>query len=254
MKVLIYSILACIILLTSCTSNKNIVYLRGTENETFPIRDESLYKLQKKDLLYIKILSNNEAINKVYNFSYSENYVNASESYLYLYGYLVNDSGYVSLPNIGEILVTGLTVAEAKDKIETEASKYLQEFTVFVKLAYFKISILGEVNAPGLFPVFQDKINIFHALALAGDINDNGDKREVLIIRNTNENIQTFRLNLTKKELISSELYNIMPNDIIYVQPVKAKSLRIINAPTIQIMLQTLTTFVLVMSFVLNRL
>ena len=253
MKFIYYLVFICVIFLASCTSNKNIVYLRGAENEEFSVSKESSYKLQPKDLLYIKIISSNDEINKLYNYSYSEGYPTVSESYLYLYGYLVNDSGYISLPNIGNVLVSGITVTEAKSKIEQEAAKFLKEFTIFVKLAYFKVSIMGEVNRPGLYPVFQDKINILHAIALAGDINDNGDKRQVLIIRNNNDKINTYRVNLTDKNLISSNLYNINPNDIIYIQPVRAKSLRIINAPTIQIMLQTLTTFVLVMSFVLNK-
>ena len=252
MKLFKFLFFILVLFLVSCTSNKNIVYLRGAQNEEYSVSKESIYKLQQKDLLYIKLISSNEEINKMYNYSYTEASPTVSESYLYLYGYLVNDSGYISLPNIGKILVAGLTVNEAKSKIEEEAKKYLKEFTIFVKLAYFKISILGEVNSPGLYPVFQDKINIFHAIALAGDINDNGNKREVLIIRNTDENIKTFRIDLTNKDLVSSELYNINPNDIVYIQPVKAKSLRIINAPTIQIMLQTLTTFVLIMSFIIK--
>ena len=103
----------------------------------------------------------------------------------------------------------------------------------------------GEVTKNGSFA----KENGYKVIS----VNDNGDKRQVLIIRNNNDKINTYRVNLTDKNLISSNLYNINPNDIIYIQPVRAKSLRIINAPTIQIMLQTLTTFVLVMSFVLNK-
>ena len=73
-----------------------------------------------------------------------------------------------------------------------------------------------------------------------------------MVIRNSNEKITTFRLDLTNKDLVSSELYNIMPNDIIYVQPVKAKALRIINAPTIQIVFSSITTFIIAMSFILR--
>ena len=146
-----------ILFLVSCTSNKNIVYLRGTQDEIFNVNNDLSYKLQQKDLLYIRIVSNNEVINKMYNYTYSETAPSVSESYLYLYGYLVNDSGYVTLPNIGNVFVAGCTISEAKKRIEIEAAKYLQEFAVFVKLAYFKISILGEVKSPGLFSVFQDK-------------------------------------------------------------------------------------------------
>lgn len=252
MKFLQFLFFVLILFFVSCTSNKNIMYMRGVQNEEFSVSKESVYKLQQKDLLYIKLISSNEEINRMYNYSYTEVSPTVSESYLYLYGYLVNDSGFISLPNIGKIHVAGLTVNEAKSKIEVEARKFLKEFTIFVKLAYFKISILGEVNRPGLYPVFQDKINILHAIALAGDINDNGNKREVLVIRNTDNIINTYRIDLTNKDLVSSDLYNINPNDIIYIQPVKAKSLRIINAPTIQIMLQTLTTFVLIMSFIIK--
>lgn len=254
-SILRYILLISIALfLFSCTSNKNIVYLRNIQQELHDATGYKIYRVQPKDLLYIRIVSSNKDINQLFNNTYSETNPTIDESYLYLFGYLVSDSGYVSLPVLGKIQVIGLSLLEIQNEIEKVASKYLNEFTVSVKLAYFKISILGEVNNPGLFPVYQDNINIFHALSLAGDITDNGNKRNVLIIRNVKDKIETIRINLTDKSLISSEYYNLMPGDILYVQPVKAKALRIINAPSIQIMLQTITTTIIVMSFILNKL
>jgi polysaccharide biosynthesis/export protein len=254
LKIYIYLIGLFFILLSSCTTNRNIIYLRGIEDEIVQ-KNEGLnvYKIQPKDLLYIKIITDNTEITNQYNTWNIANSPAYSDASLYIQGYTVSDSGYVVLPIIGRVKITGLTVEQATDEVTKAAQKYLVNPIVTVKLAYFKISILGEVNSPGLFSVYQEKINIFHALALAGDINDNGNKRSLLVLRNAAGSISSYRIDLTDKNILNTELYNLMPNDIVYVEPVKAKAYRIINAPSIQIMLSTISTTILVLTFMLNK-
>ena len=100
-----------------------------------------------------------------------------------------------------------------------KADKYLKDAQIIVKLASFKFSVLGEVKSPGIKEISTNKVNIFEALAYAGDISYNGNRKNALIIRQTQRGSHTIRIDLTNKNLIASENFYIMPNDVIYIEP-----------------------------------
>ena len=127
------------------------------------------------------------------------------------------------MPILEKIMVENLTVKEARIAIQNKANETLKEPDVLIKLASFKVTILGEVNRPGIISYYNNQTTILEALGKAGDLTDYGNRENVLIIRPTQNGSQSYRVDLTNKKLISSSNYFIKPNDVIIVEPLKAK-------------------------------
>lgn len=211
--------------ISSCNSYEKLTYLQDIdeieENNLFA-KNKADYNVQSGDLLYIQVITENPEINKLFNPSFdpsssNQNYLRPES--MYFSAYLVNDSGKIQLPIIKEIEVKKFSINEIQTKIAKKANKYLKDAQVIVKLASFKFSVLGEVNSPGIKQISTNKVNIFEALAYAGDINYNGNRKNALIIRQTQDGSYTKRIDLTNKNLIASEDFYIMPNDVIYIEP-----------------------------------
>ena len=136
----------------------------------------------------IKVISRNEESNKLFNVETNTNNANTTTTAanLYLNGFTVSQEGDIELPNVGIVNLLNKTLEEAKKIITVQASEYITDPYVVVKLANFEVTVLGEVNNPGTFPVYKDNLTIFDALAMAGDINDYGNLRKVKIVRSNN--------------------------------------------------------------------
>jgi polysaccharide export outer membrane protein len=219
----IFGLLFLAIILSSCNSYEKLTYLQDIE-ET---RDASIfekqkpnYKLQPGDLLYIQIITENKEINELFNPLMG---VNASQylrpETMFYTSYLVNDSGYIEMPLLDRIYISGLNIHQAQDSIKIRAKKYLKNPQIITKLANFKFTVLGEVKAPGVKQITASQVNILEALAYSGDISYNGNRKKILLLRQTEKGTQSYKINLAKGNIIDSELYYIMPNDIIYVEP-----------------------------------
>lgn len=207
------------------------------------------YKIQKRDILYIKVLSLNKEVTEVINAApISSANLYSNEASYYLYGYNVNDIGEIELPLIGKVHVEGRTLEEAKDEISKSADIILKDATVIVKLISFKFSVLGEVLRPGVYQNFNNQLTVLEALSQAGDITPFGDRKKILVLRPMISGTKTFRLDLTDKKLLSSEGFFLLPNDIVYVEPVKSRNFRT-NIPTYTLFFTAITTFVLVLNY-----
>lgn len=216
-------LIAFAFLLSSCNSYEKLTYLQNVEETgtgEMYAKNKPGYLLQPGDLLYIQIITENQDINLLFNPTLGQNasqYLRP-ESMFYT-GYLINDSGLIEMPLLGHIEVSGLTLEQTRDSIRSKALKYLKNPQIITRLANFKFTVMGEVNAPGVKQVTANQVNIMEALAYAGDISYNGNRKKVLLLRQTAEGTHTYRINLTKSDLIKSDMYYIMPNDIIYVEP-----------------------------------
>jgi polysaccharide export outer membrane protein len=120
-----------------------------------------------------------------------------------------------------------------------KAENYLINPFVVVKLANFEFTILGEINAPGNYPVYKEGLTIYDAIAMAGDITDYGNLKEVKIIRSHKNKKQIYRIDLTDSNVLTSDFYYLRNNDLIYIQPLKFKGFRKSQS---QVLLSTLTT------------
>jgi polysaccharide export outer membrane protein len=172
-----------------------------------------------------------------------------TQSNIFIYGYTVNDSGYISLPILGDIFVYGLTIDEITRSINVSASEYLKDATVNVKLLTFKFTVIGEVNRPGTYTNFNNQLTVLEAIGIAGDISNYGNRKSVLVVRPTKDGTYTYRINVQDKNLLQSEGYFLLPNDIVIVEPIKSKPFQL-NIPTLSLLLTSISTLILILSFI----
>ena len=150
---------------------------------------------------------------------------------MYLKGYIVDAEGYITLPIIGSIQVKDMVIADIQETVQQSLNEYMKETTVYVKLGNFSITILGEVTRPGQYQVFQPDINIFQAIALAGNATDFANKANIKIIHQTPKGSQIVRVNINDADILSSPDYYLKPNDIVYVEPLKLKQYGFTSLP-----------------------
>ncbi|MCD4736212.1 MAG: polysaccharide export protein [Bacteroidales bacterium] len=238
--------------MTSCVPRKKLLYLQPDENDTIAktyfednITD---YKIQPGDNLNINITSFDSESSKYFETGAATANYDAS---IYLNSYSVSDSGFISLPFLGNIEVAGHSVIEASEIVTAKIKKYIRDASVRIKLVNYIISVLGEVNRPDQYKIYQDQITIFEVLGLAGDITPYGDRNDVMLVRKTMEGSQIFTLDLQDRNLLASEFYFVKPDDIIYVKPVKGKNFLFTSFPY-TLVFGIITTILLIMTFVKN--
>ncbi len=242
-----------LVLTLSCTKRGQLVYLQNVDSLStenfFPITQPE-YRIQKQDILYIRIYTLNREVSDLINQTaagYQQNLFQ-NETSLFINGYSVNDSGYVEIPVIGKIKVLNTTIDEAIAQIRKKANNYLKDPTIIVKLISFKFTVMGEVNRPGVYKNFNNQLTVLEAIGMAGDITDFGDRKRILVLRPAKEGTKTFRLDLTNKSILSSDGFFLLPNDIVYVEPIRSKTFRL-NIPTFTLTLSIITTTILILNF-----
>jgi polysaccharide biosynthesis/export protein len=253
-KLMVYCLLSTVLFFSfSCTTQKQITYLQGIDtgqNNFFPYSRPD-YRLQKQDVLYVKISTLNEEVNNMLypgGGSTSQQATQMQGAGAYLLGYLMNDSGKIALPLIGNVLVFEKTLDEATKLIEEKVSLMLKDATVVVKLLSYNITILGEVKSPGTFTHFGKQLTILDAIGMAGDLTDYGDRSSILIVRPTQEGSTTLRINLKDKNLLVSEAYFLLPNDIVIVGPRKVKLLNL-NTDLFSFIFSTISMTLLILKY-----
>ena len=210
-------------LISGCASRKKILMLQGISEKTASFNNpgKSSYKLHKGDNLYIKVYSVDEKTSKFFQSDFP-NLMNPT--YLFLNSYTIDESGYIHVSFINKLLVEGLTIEESKNLIQKALNEYFKECTVTVKLVNFQVSVLGEVNNPGSYTIEKEQVNLFQALGLAGGPKEFSNLMKVTLVRQTDTGSQVQVLDLTNQKILESEYYYLMPNDIVYIEPVKAKT------------------------------
>lgn len=251
--------IVAIIVFGSCTSQKELMYLSNldtTSVQQFYPKERPVYRVQYQDILYVNFFTMNPEMNELLNpasGSTNRAYLFREESTAYIYGYTVSDSGMISLPIIGEIKVYGLSLEQVKRSIEERAATYLKDAVINVRLLSFKYTVVGEVNRPGTYNNFNNQLTVLEAIGMAGDITDYGNRKRVLVVRPTKEGTYTFRINLQDKNLLQSEGYFLLPNDIVIVEPIKSKPFQL-NIPTTSLIitttLSTISTLILLINFI----
>lgn len=221
----------CTLLLASCTSYKSVPYLQNPEvvnqfDSILPLYDA---KIMPKDLLTITVNTTDPESAAPFNLTV-QTAVSATRSSLTqqpsLQQYLVNNEGTIDFPVLGRLKVGGLTKNEAENLIREKLSDYLREVPIVtVRMANYKIAVLGEVARPGMFTVNNEKVNIFEALAMAGDLTIWGMRDNVKLIReDAVGKREIITINLNDASIVTSPNYYLQQNDILYVNPNKTKA------------------------------
>ena len=223
-------LLTGLLAITSCTSYKKVPYLQNsTEIDTTAISGFYDVRIQPKDMLTITISSEKPEAAIPFNLTVPS-VISASSKSLssqpMLQSYLVDNDGCIDFPTLGRLKVDGLTKRELEIMIQERIkSNFTNAPIVTVRMTNYKVSVLGEVASPGVHTISNEKVNIFEALALSGDLTVHGKRDGVKLIReNTDGTKKIVSLNLNDANIIHSPYYYLQQNDILYVEPNKAKA------------------------------
>ncbi len=235
-------------IIASCTPQKKLVYFQGQ----VPSLKASTYKLKiyPGDILSIYVFTIN-AESFPFLAQPGEKTISDSRS-PYERGYMVSENGEVKIPLIGSVNINGLTIQEASELIETKFKVYMEDPIVTIRKLNFKITVLGEVNKPGTYYIYNERATLPEVLGLAGDLTGFGSRTNVKLIREENNESKQFNLDLTSSNVLSAETYYLHPDDIIYVEPTRKRAFQ--NAsPTITVFTSIITTAVLVFTFIITN-
>lgn len=218
------------LILASCAP-RNLTYLSDLERDktvSEPIINDIDPKIQPNDILNITITSLSAESNVLFNKGVIQTGSSGgTETSLMTTGYLVDKNGDIILPVLGKIKVAGLSKDQASKKLIFELGKYARDPIISINFLNFKVTVIGEVNKPSTFTVPSERINIFEALGLAGDMTAYGKRDNVLIIREQDGERTTTRINLNKKDILQSPYFYLQQNDIIYVEPDRVKAVQV---------------------------
>ena len=240
MKKMNYALLVLLaFVLASCSAYKQVPYLQASEYLDTSGQNTPLYdaRIMPKDLLTITVNTTDPETAAPFNLTVATAVSNQNRSLTsqpVLQQYLVDNKGNIDFPVLGSLHIGGLTKSEAENLIREKLKTYITEVPIVnVRMANYKISVMGEVTKPGSFVITNEKVNLF---AMAGDMTIYGQRDNVKLIR---EDAQGHReiipLNLNDASIVLSPYYYLQQNDVIYVTPnkTKAKNAGISNSTTI---------------------
>jgi|SRR5690554_626795 len=241
----IYIFLLAAVFLASCVPHKEAIYFNDLSNSrsgkihTPPAPDMTL---QPRDVVEIDITSISKDANMYFQKGGSEvdrRYAGNT--------YQISSKGTIDLPLVGEIKIAGKTVEDAEALVKTELLTYLQKPAVNIRLVSFQITVLGEVNAPGIYDIPDASVSLLEAIGYAGDLTIFGKRNNVMLIRSTPEGKEYFRIDLNDSEALNTEYFHLQNNDVIYVEPSKGITSRDDNAYRILPLVLSTLTFVVVL-------
>jgi polysaccharide biosynthesis/export protein len=249
-----YKLLIFVLFITSCVTQRDVEYLQDETTTIKEFNEVRLadYKLKPDDELYIQISSLDDPTSSVFSVAGTQQAMNVATIQPYgasLIAYTVDKEGFLMLPVIGRISVKDKTMSEVSETITKALSNILSQPMVTVKLVNRYVSVLGEVIRPGHYSYAQDRLTIFDAIGLAGDITDFGNRDEVILTRNENGKNIRIPVNLSQSGVLSSDYYYVRPNDIIYVKPMPKKFWNLRQFPY-ALVLSSITTAILIYSVI----
>lgn len=221
-------ILIIFLLLTSCISKKEIIYLQDIES--IGSNSEKLYSttvIQPNDILNINISAFDMEAVAPFNLMMSarpqQNQQIDNTTSGQKLNYLVDKEGTIEFPVLGTVEVGGLTRQELTSKLKSEISVYVKDPIVNISIANYKVTVLGEVSSPGTFTVPDERITLLEALGRAGDLTIFGKRDNIIILREKDGVKSHTIVDITKSDFLHSPFYFLQQNDVIYVQPNSAQ-------------------------------
>ncbi len=186
----------------------------------------SEYHLQPNDILSVNVRSHNQQVAADYN-SQLEGQLNGfNQVSLYVTGYSIDEDGNIQMLGVGPVKVEGKTVPDAQRAIQAKVREFVPDATVTVSMVSFKFSVIGEVQTPGYYYVYNNQCNILEAMALAGDTKEFADRKSVQLTRQSAKGSEVVLLDLTKSEIYTSPYFYLKPNDVLYFPPLEARTKR----------------------------
>ena len=210
-----------IFILSSCASAKreDVVYFQDTGNFETQVNTHILItKFKVDDLIGIHVSSLNPETSSPFNLFRGDPLRGGQPEQV---DYLVDQAGEIDFPVIGKVKVVGLSPDELRILLRDRLSEYLKDPIINIELRNFTVTVLGNVNSPGTYPVIGEQITILEAIGLAGDLAITGVRDNVLVVRDYAGTKVYNRIDLTSKNMTKSPVYYLTQNDVVYVEPNK---------------------------------
>jgi polysaccharide export outer membrane protein len=247
--------LTIIIISGSCVSRKKLTYLQYSGKSADYTNDQaiektsvtpSVYRIMPYDNLYIRVVTPDPQWSTLFNADIGT--AGITQESAALSGYSVDVNGFIEIPYVGRVNVGGKTLSEIKSQLDSIFRNYVTDAAIMVRLVNNYVSIIGEVNSPGRYILTKDRINIFEALSMAGDMSNYSNRQKVQLIRPSPYGPVIKEVSLSDRSIMSSEYYYIMPNDIIYVMPLQSRSFQA-NSSVWTLFLTTITSALGIIAF-----
>lgn len=231
MKKILYMLLPTL-MLVSCNSTKNVVYLQDlVPEQEAVITNLNEIKLQPRDQVSITVTCREPEIAALFNLVTAQRYIMpAGSTYTgsmsTLSVYTVNGEGNIDFPIIGDVHVAGLTRSEVAAKIKNRliSDDLVKDPVVTVEFVNLHVAVTGEVLRPGNYTLNNDRVTLFDALSMAGDLTIYGRRDAVSVIREQDGKRRTYTVDLRSKDIFDSPVYYVQQNDVIYVAPNNARA------------------------------
>lgn len=229
MRKYVTCLLVCVaVFFTACTSTKKILYLQ----DVVPLKQQEIEQkyeviIHSDDLLAIMVNSRDPELALPFNMPMVTYQLGSnSGGQQRVLGYLVDTNGDIDFPILGKIHVEGLTRMQLTELVKNKLIEgdLIKDPIVTVQFLNFKVSVMGEVGRPGSFTISGDRITLLEALSMAGDLTIYGRRDRVGVIRENNGKRTILFHDLRSAEIFNSPCYYLQQNDIVYVEPNKAKS------------------------------
>jgi len=228
-------LLFTVLCVSSCVSHKELVsFNEGPNPSSTPeaIINSLELKIQPEDLLRIEVHSadlkavapfNKEVMNPQNAQLLNQQGDGGNYSLELFTGYLVDQEGFIDFPTIGRIEVGGMTIEQAKEKLYELIRPYLKDAVINMRFLNFKVTVIGEVNLPGVKRLSNRRITLLEAIGLAGDLTDYANRTNLLVIREENGHRTSARINLQTGDIFNSPYFYLQQNDIVYVEPLQIR-------------------------------
>lgn len=240
---------AALLWVSSCTPLKELVYMQG---DPALLNDTTKFemKLYPGDIISLNLFSVNPDALPGLSMAKEATPVIDNRS-AYEKGFVIDQDGYAAFPYIGKVHLAGLTMQDAHDTLHNRLLQFIDDPVVVIKKLSFKISIVGEVNKPGLYYIPNEELTLIEAIALAGDVTNYADRTNVKIIRKKGDKSEEIAVDLTQKSSFIGKTRFIYPDDVIYVAPSKKKGFTSIS-PATAVITSSLTVLILAITLYLN--
>ena len=211
----------------SCATKKDVVYFQNSGDfETLVDKNSFTPKFKVDDVLSIYVSTLDNLASAPFNLfragSESADGSGSGSARAEQVDYLIDKDGEIDFPVIGKLKIAGLSPEELRVLLREKLSEYLKDPIINIRLRNFTVTILGEVNRPGTYPVNGERITILEALGLASDLTIKGKRENIMVIRDFDGTKVYHRINLKRKEALSSPVFYLTQNDVVYVEPNKS--------------------------------
>jgi polysaccharide export outer membrane protein len=252
---IVYILFILLITQTGCVSNARLTNFKNLNDTSFNLVNNNFQStIQKGDILYIGVTSLNPLEASAFNSNNNiimQNGLVGNMAVNTTPGQLITEDGMISLPYIGHLLAKGKTTTQLSQEIVRLVTPFLKDPIVSVRFMNFKVTVLGEVNRPGVINVTNERISVLEAIGSAGDFTAFSKRNNILLIRDS-AGLQVFkRFSLEDKSIFSKPYYFLQPNDVIYIEPNNVKSFSTSNIP---IVLPTIISALSFLVLIINQL